>query len=112
MQASPLTCAVMAEMLAVKAAHPLAGASTAWVPSPTAATLHAFHYHQVDVAARQTELQSRQRARLYTLLTPPLLVGRTLSAAQISHEVDLNCQSIRGLCGALGRSGHWLFKGA
>lgn len=96
MEASPLACAVMAEMLAVKAAHPLADASTAEVPSPTAATLHAIHYHQVDVAARQTELQSRQRARLDTLLTPPLLVGRTLSAAQISHEVDLNCQSIRG----------------
>lgn len=86
----------MAEMLAVKAAHPLAGASTAWVPSPTAATLHAIHYHQVDVAARQIALQSRQRASLDALLTPPLLVGRILSAAQINHEVDLNCQSILG----------------
>lgn len=86
----------MAEMLAVKAAHPLSGASTAWVPSPAAATLHAIHYHQVDVAARQTALQSRQRASLDALLTPPLLAGRNLSAAQINHEVDLNCQSILG----------------
>lgn len=86
----------MAEMLAVKSAHPIAGASTAWVPSPTAATLHAVHYHQVDVAARQTALASRLRASLDALLTPPLLTGRNLSAEEIGHEVDLNCQSILG----------------
>ncbi len=73
-----------------------AGASTAWVPSPTAAVLHALTYHRVDVAARQTALASRQRANLDDLLTPPLLGDRVLSSEEIAREIDNNCQSILG----------------
>jgi malate synthase len=86
----------MAEMLATKAAHPEAGASTAWVPSPTAATLHAVHYHQVDVAARQQALRGRAPAARAALLAPPLLDGRNLEAEAVAREVDNSCQSILG----------------
>jgi malate synthase len=86
----------MAEMLAIKGGHLKAGASTAWVPSPTAATLHAIHYHQVDVANQQNTLKARERAKLETLMTPPLLGMRNLSETQITREIDLNCQSILG----------------
>jgi malate synthase len=85
----------MLKMVESKAAHPRAGANTAWVPSPTAATLHALHYHQVDVAARQAELERRARASLAAILTPPIL-DRTLTAAEIQRELDNNAQGILG----------------
>ncbi len=86
----------MAEMLRTKVAQPRAGASTAWVPSPTAATLHALHYHAVDVGAVQAALRSRPRAELQDLLTPPLASARTWSAAEIEAELNNNAQGILG----------------
>lgn len=86
----------MAAMMKAKIAHPMAGANCAWVPSPTAATLHAMHYHQVNVAQRQQELATRSKAKLDDILTLPLMGECTLSAAEIQRELDNNAQGVLG----------------
>ena len=86
----------MRAMLDTKAVHPNAGANTAWVPSPTAATLHAMHYHQINVTERQTELASRGRASIDKILTLPILGGQNLSEEDVQNELDNNAQSILG----------------
>jgi malate synthase len=86
----------MQQMMASKQAHPEAGANCAWVPSPTAATLHAMHYHAVDVRQTQKKLAKRKLASIDDILTPPLTTAETLSATTIQSDLDNNAQGILG----------------
>jgi malate synthase len=87
---------LMRAMIEQKVAHPMSGANTAWVPSPTAATLHAMHYHAVDVFARQSAIAAETVPTLERLLSVPLAQGRNWTAEEVTRELHNNCQGILG----------------
>ena len=86
----------MADMVSQKVNHPKSGANCAWVPSPTAATLHALHYHQIDVFREQKKLKSRVSEKIYDLLTIPIAVKPNWSIKKITNELENNAQGILG----------------
>ena len=86
----------MAQMMEVKIGHPQAGATTAWVPSPTAATLHSMHYHKVSVPSVQEQIKTRSKANIDDLLTIPVLGGTNLSSSEVQQELENNTQGILG----------------
>jgi len=96
---------LMAELVETKIGHPQAGANCAWVPSPTGAAFHVWHYHEVDVNTVQRKLSSRSRASFDKILTPALLHNRQMSEGEIAKELDNNCQSI------LGYVSRWIMMG-